>query len=241
MPCVHDKIDSALDRWQESHWHLHQVEKNYHDADAFRYSMNSFIRSLREVPDLISIALQNTSGFTKWHRPIKETLEKEDPLFRIIIKHRDFIVHRAALVPGSHAHIATIRGWLVKMALPFDIDPFEDSDSAVERFLERARRVPELIQLLAPDEIQLLSVIREWKITGIDDEVITAFRNAWIRVGEYLSDVVVFLGGQALAYQGLECFKDPRTFYYKKYPKLTETILQSPNKTLQPTVGRSDV
>src|SRR5258708_31193950 len=102
MPCVHDKIDSALDRWQESHWHLDQVEKNYHDAYALRYSMNSFIRSLREVPDFISIALQNISGFTKWHRPIKEALEKEDPLFRIIIMHRAFIVICAALFPYSH-------------------------------------------------------------------------------------------------------------------------------------------
>jgi len=109
------------------------------------------------------------------------------------------------------------------MALPFKLDPFEDSDSAINRFLERAKQVPELVQLLAPDEIQLLSVIREWKITGIDDEVILAFRKAWSRVGEYLSDVVVFLGGERLAYQGLECFKDPRTFYYKKYPRLTET------------------
>ncbi len=224
MACIHDKIDSALDRWQESHWHLHQVEKNYHYADAFRYSMNSFIRSLREVPDLISMALQNISGFTKWHRPIKETLEKEDALFRIIIKHRDFIVHRAALVPGSHVHIATVRGSVVKATLPFNVDSFEDSDTAINRFLERAKKVPELVQLLAPDDIQLLSVIREWKITDVDDEVITAFRKAWIRVGEYLSEVTVFLGGEPLAYEGLECFKDPRTFYYKKYPKLLERI-----------------
>jgi hypothetical protein len=223
MPCVHDKIDSALDRWQESHWHLHQVEKNYHYTDAFRYSMNSFIRSLREVPDLISIALQNVSEFTKWHRPIKETLEKEDSVFRIIIKHRDFLVHRAALVPCSRVHIATVRGSVVKAALPFKVDLLEDSDTAINRFLERAKKVPEMVQLLAPDEIQLLSVIREWKITGIDDEIITAFRKAWSRVGEYLSEVTIFLGGKPLAYQDLECFKDPRTFYYKKYPKLTET------------------
>ena len=100
--------------------------------------------------------------------------------------------------------------------------------------------MPALIQLLAPDEIQLLSVIREWKITGIDDEVITAFRKAWTPVGQYLSDVVVFLGGERLAYQDLECFKDPRSFYYKKYPKITEALLQSPNWAMQQTVPRSD-
>ena len=162
----------------------------------------------------------------------QRNFRKRGSSFRIIIKHRDFIVHRGALVPGSHAHIATIRGWVVKMALPFEIDPFEDSDSAMDRFLARAREIPELIQLL--------SVIREWKITGIDDEVITAFRKAWTRVGEYLSDVIIFLGGARLAYQDPECFEDPRTFYYKKYPTITETVLQPPNQTMQRTAPRSD-
>lgn len=221
MPCVHDKIDSALDRWQESHWHLHQVERYYHEANAFRYSMNSFIRSPREVPDLIGMGLQGISGFTKWHRPIKDALEQDDALFSIIIKHRNFIVHQSILVPGSSAHVAAIRGLTVKMALPFKVDPFEDSDSVMDRFLERAIEVPELIQLLSPDEVQLLGVIREWKIDGIDDEVITAFRSAWSRVGEYLSDVVEFLGGERLSFLDMECFKDVRTFQYRRYPKIS--------------------
>jgi hypothetical protein len=139
------------------------------------------------------------------------------------------------LVPGSHAHIAAIRGFTVKMALPFKVDPFEDSDSAMDRFLARAKQVPGIIRLLAPDEVQLLSVIREWKIEGIDDEVITAFRKAWVRVGEYLSDVIEFLGGERLDCAKPECFKDPRTFQYKKYPQLLNTALPLPNQTVDST------
>lgn len=220
MPCVHDKIEAALDRWEESHWHLHQVEKHYHQADAFRYSMNSFIRSIREVPDLIGIALQSISGFTKWHRPVKDALEQDDPLFSILIKHRNFIVHRSILVPGSSAHVAAIRCLTVKMALPFAVNPFEDSDDVIKRFLERAKAVPEILQILSPDDVQSLGVIREWKIEGIESEVISAFREAWTVVGEYLSDVVEFLDGDRLIFKDPECFADIRNFQYIKYPGL---------------------
>ncbi|SAL62522.1 hypothetical protein [Caballeronia humi] len=32
------------------HWHLHQMEAHYHEPDGFRYSLNSFIRAVKEVP-----------------------------------------------------------------------------------------------------------------------------------------------------------------------------------------------
>jgi hypothetical protein len=57
--CPHSYIESALDRWVESHWHIHQMEVNYHTPDLFRYCVNSFIRSIREVPQLLSMELQN--------------------------------------------------------------------------------------------------------------------------------------------------------------------------------------
>jgi len=234
MPCVHERIADALDRWQESHWHLHQVENEYHHADAFRYSVNSFIRSIREVPDLINMALQGHSGFKAWHGPIKKSLEQEDPLFSKIISHRNRIVHRSMLVPGSKAHIAAIRGFTIKMALPYKVDPFEDSDHAVERFLARARKAPIVIGFLAPDETQVLSVIREWKIDGIEEEVICAFRKAFVRVGEYLSDVIEHLGGERLSSQPPQCFKDPRIYQYKKYPELLNAVMKIAEQSAAP-------
>lgn len=48
--CAHDNLELSLDRWQECHWHLHQMELHYHQPDGFRYSLNSFIRAVKEVP-----------------------------------------------------------------------------------------------------------------------------------------------------------------------------------------------
>jgi hypothetical protein len=57
-PCPHTTIEPSLDRWTECHWHLHQMESNYHEPDPFRYSLNSFIRSAKEVTGILMTDLQ---------------------------------------------------------------------------------------------------------------------------------------------------------------------------------------
>ncbi len=224
MACALEKIEAVLDRWQESHWHLHQIEENYHNADALRYSMNAFIRSLREIPDMVSMALQNMDGFPTWHNPIKNELESKDHLFSKIIQHRNYIVHKSMLKPESKAFVASIRGHTIKMQFSFYVDPFEDSDLAIKRFIEFSKKDPILMQALAPDETQVLALIREWHIEGFNEEIIESFRNAWIRVTSYLSDILVFLGEERFP-EGLpDCFRDPRDFRYKKYHRLHQDI-----------------
>lgn len=225
MTCAHQKIEAALDRWQESHWHLHQLEDHYHDADAFRYSMNAFIRALREIPDLVNMSIQNNAEFVAWHKPIRKTLETEDRLIVQIFKHRRYIVHQSMLKPKSKAYMAAIRAYTIKMQFPFHVDPFEDSDAAVKRFLKMTKENPVLLGMLAPDEVQVLALIREWHIEGFDDEITTVFRSAWLRIGEYLSGVLEFLGGERLPNTCPNCFKDPREHYYKKYHGLFSDAL----------------
>lgn len=216
MACPHENIEAALDRWHESHWYLHQIELNYHDADALRYSMNAFIRSLREIPDMITMALQNHDGFPEWHKLIRKELELKDSLFSKIIQHRRHIVHKSMLKPESKAFVASIRGYTIKAQFGFYVDPFEDSDLSINRFIEHSKKNPILMQALAPDEVQVLALIREWHIEGFDEEIIGAFRNAWLRVTTYLSDILEFLGEERFP-EGLPpCFRDSRDFRYKK-------------------------
>lgn len=220
MSCEHKEIEAALDRWQESHWHLHQIEQHYHHADNLRYSMNAFIRSLREIPDMVTRSIQKPTAFNTWHKIIKDELIHNDPLTSNIFKKRNFVVHQSMLIPESQASVAAVIGLKIKMAYKFKIDPFEDSDEAMARFQEYAQKYPFLKLLIAPDDVQLLSILREWHIEGIDNEIIEAFRKAWLRVGEYLSDVLEYIGGERLPVKLPTCFKDPRNFYYKKYPHI---------------------
>ena len=227
MTCAHEKIDAALDRWQESHWFLHQIEENYHDADALRYSMNAFIRSLREIPDMVTMALQNIDGFPAWHKPVRRELELEDYLFSQIIRHRRHIVHKSMLKPESKAFLASLRGYTIKMQFGFYVDPFEDSDLAIQRFIEISKKDPILMRALAPDEVQALALIREWHIEGFNEEIIKSFRNAWVRVTSYLSDTLVFLGEERFPADLPECFRDPRDFRYKKYHGLLRIVQEN--------------
>ena len=166
---------------------------------------------------MVNMSLQNNKEFVAWHKPIRKALETEDPLIVQIITHRRYVVHKSMLKPESKAYMAAIRGYTIKMQFPFYVDAFEDSDAAVERFLELAKKNSVWLGILVPDEVQALALIREWHIKGFDHEIITVFRDAWLRMGGYLSDVIQYLGGERLPEVLPECFKDPREYYYKKY------------------------
>lgn len=224
MSCAHEKIEAAIDRWDESHWYLHQIEAHYHDADALRYSLNAFIRALREIPDMVKMALQNHKGFPAWHKARRKSLELEDHLFSQIIRHRNHIVHKSMLKPKSKAYVASIRGYTIKMQFGFYIDPFEDSDAAMQRFIEMSKEDPILFQALSPDETQVLALIREWHIDGFDEEIIESFRNTWLRVTAYLSEILEYLGGEQFPNYFPECFKDSRDYRYKKYYGLINEV-----------------
>ncbi len=45
-----EAMRGSPDRFEEAHFYLHQMEVFYHEADPFRYNLDSFIRALKEVP-----------------------------------------------------------------------------------------------------------------------------------------------------------------------------------------------
>ncbi len=69
-----DRLSPALDRLQEAHFWLHGLEAHYHDAGPFRWYLKAFLRSIKEIPQLISMGLQNRPGFPDWFRSHKEAL-----------------------------------------------------------------------------------------------------------------------------------------------------------------------
>lgn len=78
--CQYHQIKSSLDRWQECHWYIHQMEKYYHYPEEFRYSLNAFIRAIKEIPQILQMELQNNSVYQIKLKPIIG-LFKENKLF----------------------------------------------------------------------------------------------------------------------------------------------------------------
>ena len=188
-----ESIESALDRFREAHYWIHTLEQHYHDADPFRWYFNAFLKSIKEVPHLLSIGLQNRKGFSAWFKPERERLTC-DPLMNYLATQRDFVVHRGILVPSSHGSIGITEGRGFKLGLTFPVHPFEDSDDAMHRYLHHVLKHKDFLQILMPDDDSLPCIHRQWKIPNFEQELVELSAQAWLRTGETVNAVVAWLG-----------------------------------------------
>ncbi len=210
------RIDASLDRWQEAHFFIHNMESFYHDADGFRYSLNAFLRALKEVPQLIQMESQNRPGFSHWYRQRRENL-RSDPLIGFLAEKRDFVVHRGMFVPKSNGVIGITEGRGIKAGLSLPIHPLEDSDLAMDRLLivlKLKRGDP--LDVLAPDEESMPCVYREWKIDPFDEELLDLCAKAWLRVEGLVREVICWLG-ETVPPPSLECRHVPQQIQFKLY------------------------
>lgn len=198
MSCPHSHIEAALDRWSECHWHIHQMEANYHTPDLFRYSLNSFIRAAKEIPKILSTELQNHHLYQSDFKPLINSLNA-DPLLSVLHKKRNFIVHRGMLEVLSKGSVGTTEGRGIKISIPFPVAPHESTQEAYERFKEVCRKDKFIRSLAGPDCDSWPMIRREWKISDFPDkELLELSVDAWRLVGEVISQIVVKLGGEKL-------------------------------------------
>jgi hypothetical protein len=206
--CVCNRLTAALDRQNEAHWQLHQLNEHYHQADAFRYSLNAFIRVIKEIPGIVQMQLQREYGFKAWFRAKLDELHA-DPLFSALSKHRDFIVHQGMLKPSSYAHIGTTRdGLTLKIGFPFPADVFEDSDDIMARFVRACQSSDLLFGLAAAhgDDSQVPCVRRAWHLAPFPDVEVRALAiRAWKVTGALLSDTLTWLGHEPASYDAFPC------------------------------------
>jgi hypothetical protein len=62
---IFDSLSSSFDRIDEAAWFIRLMEKNYHSADKFRWSLNSFLGTLKEVMQLVSMETQRNKEIKK--------------------------------------------------------------------------------------------------------------------------------------------------------------------------------
>lgn len=189
---AYDSISAALDRFEEAHFWIHMMEQYYHSANPFRWHLNVFLKALKEVPDLIQMALQNETGFSQWFKDERVKL-REDPLIDALSKHRDFVVHRSMLLPKSSGWVGMAEGRGLKHAFNVPIDPREDSDSAIYRFAELTKD-NDIFGLLSPDDDSMPCVQREWRLPDFEDDLVDLCSKAWLRLGELIDAVLRWQG-----------------------------------------------
>jgi hypothetical protein len=218
MASVEKLIESSLDRFQESHFHIHSLEQFYHDADPFRWSLNCFIRSLKEIPQLVQMDLQNRAGFPEWFRQERAKLVT-DPLIAFLSEKRDFVVHRGMFVPGSSGYIGITEGRGVKSGLGMPIDPLMDSDSAMLLYICSVQGKRDFLGVLdVNDEESMPCVQRIWKLPPFEDEVLDLAAKAWLRVGDCIKAVINWLGHDAPELS-LTCRHSTQRVQFKVYDR----------------------
>lgn len=199
MTRLEEKAPASMDRFEEAHFHLHAMERFYHFADEFRWSLGGFLRSLKEVPQLIGVELQKESGFSAWYKQERKIL-RDDPLLHFLAEHRDFIVHRGMLLPKSSGAVGITKGRGIKFGLAQPIDPRQNSDTAMRLHLWAIKNIGDDICGVLPDddgsedEDTLPCVERVWRLEPFEEDVLELSAKAWLRLGEALRTVALRAG-----------------------------------------------
>jgi len=161
--------------------------------------------------------LQNKPGFSEWFSTRRRALSA-DPLFAVLSKHRDFIVHRGMLVPESTAFVGITEGRGLKMGFRFPVHPMEDSDDGMLRFLTAAKKHGDILGILEPDEDSMPCVERHWRLSDFQEDVGDVCARAWLRLGETVAEVLEWLGANRPSLS-LDCRHASQQVHYRMYSR----------------------
>jgi hypothetical protein len=186
---------------EEAAWHLRMMEKHYHKADLFRWSLNSFLRALKEVVQLLMMDVQDKPEIVEWLRKEREKLN-EEPLIEFLFKQRDIIVHRAMLKPASKGTVGFTRGRGLKLGLGMPIDQLADSEDAILRYIHFAAKDKDFLGILYMEEDgggEYTCVQREWRMEQFPDSELTVLAaQAWERVASLTLNTATKLGANVI-------------------------------------------
>lgn len=194
------------------------LEEYYHVADPFRWYINVFLKSLKEIPQLVQMELQNETGFKEWYKPVRVKL-KNDPLMKALSKKRDIIVHKKMFLPHSHAELGITEGKDMKLGLTLPVHPLEDSAHAMDRYLKQASEHRDFLGVLIPDDDSIPCVYRRWHLEGFDEEIVNLCAEAWLRLSQVLASVLRWLGEEDVPELTLNCRHASRSVHYKLFDR----------------------
>lgn len=198
---IFDSLSSSFDRIDEAAWFIRLMEENYHKADKFRWSLNSFLRTLKEIMQLVTMEVQGDRRLTKLVADKKAELSK-DPLIGFLYKQRDIVVHKSMLKPASRGSVGFTRGRGMKLGLGLPIDPLSDSEEGIKRYIYHAAKDKDFLGILYTEEDgggEYTCVQREWKLEQFpEDEITKLAATAWEKVAQAFFDVAGEMGAQLI-------------------------------------------
>lgn len=194
-------LESSLDRLEEAAWFIRMMEEHYHQANCFRWSLNSFLRALKEVVQLVTMEVQQRPDVSTWLKAEKLALSQE-PLISQLFKQRDVVVHKSMLKPASKGSVGYTRGRGLKIGLGLPIDPLADSEAAILRYIHHVAKDMDFLGILYTEEDgggEYTCVQREWRLEQVPDQELTQLAaQAWERVAKLTLDAATKLGAHVI-------------------------------------------
>lgn len=198
---VFDLLSSSFDRIDEAAWFIRLMEENYHSADKFRWSLNSFLRTLKEIMQLVSMEVQGSKELSKLVAAKKSELSS-DPLIAFLYKQRDIVVHKEMLKPASRGSVGFTRGRGMKLGLDLPIDPLSDSREAIKKYIYFAAKDTDFMGILYTEEDgggEYTCVQRQWRLSQFPETEITELAaSAWEKVAQAFFDVAGEMGAKLI-------------------------------------------
>ncbi|HHG3266049.1 TPA: hypothetical protein ACPVX8_003790 [Vibrio parahaemolyticus] len=198
---IFESLSSSFDRIDEASWFIRLMEENYHSADRFRWSLNSFLRTLKEIMQLVTMEVQGNKQLSKLVAEKKSELSK-DPLISYLYKQRDIVVHKSMLKPASSGTVGFTRGKGLKLGMGMPIDPLRDSEEAIKKYIYCAAKDKDFLGILYTEEDgggEYTCVKREWKLAQFpDDELVQLVAIAWEKVAQAFFDIAGTMGAQLI-------------------------------------------
>lgn len=198
---VYDSLSSTFDRLEEAAWFIRLMEEHYHSADRFRWSLSSFLRTLKEVMQLLSMELQGNKTLAQTLKKKKSELSS-DPIIGFLYKQRDVVVHKSMLKPASKGSVGFTRGRGMKLGLGMPIDPLSDSEVAIKKYIYHAAKDTDFLGILYTEEDgggEYTCVERQWRMAEFPDTELTQLAaSAWEKVAQALFDIAEMMGAKLI-------------------------------------------
>ncbi len=188
-------IPATHDKFEEAHYFLHRMMKEFHEPEPFRWNLNAFLQALRSVTLMLQTELTHREGFTDWYSPWQKQM-KQDELLQRFLEGRNTVVHKGMLQHKSRIITGHFRGKVIKWAfdIPFNVN--ERSEDILHFIIEKYADLFFIGKEHSAINEQF-GVHRTWIVDDLgkgDEDVLILCHSAWSRVSQIVSAAHEFAG-----------------------------------------------
>lgn len=127
-------IVNTHDKFVETWWFLTRIAEYYHNEKLFRFYLNAFVQSLRNITFMLQNEKSSIPNFDEWYSKKQENM-RSNPLLRNFVESRNYVVKQRMLKTKSKVEMGLFRGYKMKLVFPHEFDdPFINTIDIFSKF-----------------------------------------------------------------------------------------------------------